>query len=586
MAEQETALIAKLDGYVAWAKEEPEVLAGLAAWHWPDFSPKFAANGVSYAGMVLGGEQFPRLLGRVAEIVAQMKLSDDSEAAPQKADGIVDVYTFQQGNASCYRIPSLVALPDGRLLAWIEARNYIGDGCVPAKTDPGLLNPGHAHIGYKVSSDGGRSFGPFVNLTRGQDFSVFLASANKLVLQYPRVRDVGPNMQLISDPISAHAPITWGEETRLPDSLLGELAGANIGPGSGGGIELRTGAHRGRWVFCGHGHARNDSSKALARERATFVIVSDDNGTTWRRTAWVEGLNECNVVETAGGGVYLDSRNQRGPVNDFPANFSKCRCRLGANSHDGGDSFGPVETVPTLPDVTCQGCMVREVIPGETNRNAAAGISLATRYFYSGPNGNAPECQSCHGSSACCNETMRLPCKYSGRCYESVWQSADDGITWSGPHLVDPGPTGYSSVMPVAEAGTVGVLYERYADGCMGSSCRVSFSRLSLPRPSLKNDDLAISFIPDARLELHVRQMSTDVFERERTKATVRWDCGVQTGSIMRFTPKRGHGHKSDDVLAGAPNASSLTIMSFYGFEPPKMQGWVNRRARPFVGMH
>ena len=208
----------------------------------------------------------------------------------------------------------------------------------------------------------------------------------------------------------------------------------------------------------------------------TFVAVH--KGSTWRRTAWIEGLNECNVLETVSGDVHLDSRNQRGPVTDFPANFSNCRCRLGANSHDGGDSFSSVEMVPALPDIVCQGCMVRDQVSGlKHDYSIKEDMAPTTRYLFAGPNGNAPSCQSCNGSSACCNETMRRPCQYGSRCYESVWQSAD-GVEWSGPHVVDAGPTGYSSVMPLVEAASdaVGVLYERYADGCAGASCRVSFS--------------------------------------------------------------------------------------------------------------
>jgi len=218
-------------------------------------------------------------------------------------------------------------------------------------------------------------------------------------------------------------------------------------------------------------------------QRATFVLVSDNQGRDWRRTALLQGLNECNVVETEGGGVRLDSRNQRSPVHDFPANFSQCRCRLAADSHDGAESWGPVRMVPSLPGVQCQACMIRQ--------NASTGSgSGPQRWLFSGPNGFAPSCNACarkHGASACCSEKLRKPCNYSGRCYESVWHSTDEGAQWTGPTLVDPGPTGYSSVAALPGTRDAGVLYERWAEGCTGSSCRVSFARVSLP--SKMDDD-------------------------------------------------------------------------------------------------
>ena len=174
----------------------------------------------------------------------------------------------------------------------------------------------------------------------------------------------------------------------------------------------------------------------------------------------------------------MDSRNQRSPISDFPANFSTCRCRLAAQSEDGGNTFGRVQTT-SLPGLECQACMVRPLGRPEGGVNHTA----IPRWLFSGPNGFAPECSACarvHGASACCSEQQRKPCNYSGRCYTSVWHSAD-GTEWTGPTLVDAGPTGYSSVVALPHTSDVGVLYERWAEGCTGSSCRVSFARVSLP---------------------------------------------------------------------------------------------------------
>ena len=66
----------------------------------------------------------------------------------------MDVFHFNEGNASCYRIPSLVALADGRLLAFAAARHYVGDGCVP--TVQHHNKSGKTFQVMKMSSSGGR----------------------------------------------------------------------------------------------------------------------------------------------------------------------------------------------------------------------------------------------------------------------------------------------------------------------------------------------------------------------------------------------------------------------------------------------
>ena len=213
---------------------------------------------------------------------------------PHKTDDVTndtrtDVFLYQDGEALCYRIPSLVQLRDGRLLAFIEARNYYGDGCVPAHRR-NVSQSGHAFIGYKVSTDG-RTWGPFVNVTRGADFSPILTSSDRIIIQFPENHGRGQNMQIVSDPIASGGAITWGAPKPIGVDM-GEMAGSNIGPGGGGGIELQEGARKGRLVFCGHGHDANDTKPPLDRQRAAFVLVSDDHGEHWRKTATFQGLNE------------------------------------------------------------------------------------------------------------------------------------------------------------------------------------------------------------------------------------------------------------------------------------------------------
>ena len=227
---------------------------------------------------------------------------------------------------------------------------------------------GRTFLGYKMSTDGGRHWSSFVNITRGFDSSSAFTSSKQLVLVYPLEHGVGLEglMVLKSEPIKDNAPIVW--QPPQPIALakpFSQLNAVTTGPGGGGGIQLQTGPKRGRLLFCGVGHPRNDTRP---KARLGYVVVSDDFGVSWRQTGAHEGLNECNLVEQADGSIYYDSRNQPGPTRCYPANFSSCRCKLGVVSHTQGDTFGAVFTVPSLPDPVCQGCMLRQQLGGHAHR--------------------------------------------------------------------------------------------------------------------------------------------------------------------------------------------------------------------------
>jgi hypothetical protein len=243
---------------------------------------------------------------QITEILATCRLPPSPPPPPSTNRSFaVDLFTYNEGTASCYRIPSLVALPDGRLLAFVAARHYVGDGCQPLHTKQ--HQNGRVYHGYKLSSDRGDTWTTFVNLTEGFDSSVTVTADARVVSVFPLRSGMGLDglfMQASKPLTAAHAPIEWDAPRPVHvEPPFDRLDKVTVGPGGGGVLQLRRGAHRGRLLFCGHGHRANDTAPSLTRQRIGYVLVSDNDGRSWRQTGSFEGFNECNLVEGADGSV-------------------------------------------------------------------------------------------------------------------------------------------------------------------------------------------------------------------------------------------------------------------------------------------
>jgi sialidase-1 len=148
----------------------------------------------------------------------------------------------------------------------------------------------------------------------------------------------------------------------------------------------------------------------------SFVIYSDDGGTSWSRSAALDlnASDECEVVELSDGALYMNMRHQgsRGK-------------RAYAYSRDGGETWSPVAFDSRLPEPSCQGSMVR--FPASPR--APAGILL------------------------CC------PANPASRDHLTLRVSYDDCRNWPASKLLYSGPAAYSD-LAVAADGTVLCLFE------------------------------------------------------------------------------------------------------------------------------
>jgi sialidase-1 len=199
---------------------------------------------------------------------------------------------------------------------------------------------------------------------------------------------------------------TWSKPVDASDALKPENA-ITCASGPGIGIQLRAGRSAGRLVI-------PFNSQDAKHNFVNWVAISDDAGKTWRRGAEVpqEGmqLNEVQVAEHADGSLYLNSRRWKGAP-----------LRKTAWSQDGGATWSKAADDPTLPEPTCQGCLLAATAAGKP------------AIFFLNPAGK-------------------------GRANGTLRRSDDGGRTWAESTLIFPGPFAYSSMAKVGK--DIGVLYE------------------------------------------------------------------------------------------------------------------------------
>lgn len=334
-----------------------------------------------------------------ASLVVLFVCGPRCSSAQVEAGAAVDVFTAGEGGYFCIKIPSLVRLPGGLLLAFGEART---DNCSDF-TQTALVS--------KRSVDGGATWSA-LTVVHAEPGKV-IGNAAPVVL--PSGRVLLPfcrnNLQVLQT-YSDDQGQTWALPRLVDNVTRPDWRWIGLGPPTA--IRLRSG----RLLV----PAYHDLSPHWEDGTFTHVhlLLSDDQGETWRIGAEIDGRghgddysNECSAVELAStpNAVLVNARS-----------LGSYRVQL--RSLDGGETFaGSPEIKRDLPQPLdgCEGAMVAL------------------------PNGTL---------------WLTNPAALTLRFNLTLHASDDAGHSWRPILVIDPLPSAYTALV-LLDSQTVGLLYER-----------------------------------------------------------------------------------------------------------------------------
>ncbi len=339
--------------------------------------------------------------------------ADQKLSAPPIPPQRTEVYIAGADEYFAYRIPSLLVTPAGALLAFAEGR----------KTS--LADLGNNDMVLKRSTDGGATWGPLQIIydegesTIGNPTPVMDEETGRVWLIFGRHgKEV---LAMHSDDDGAN----WSEPVEITSQAKNPTWGF-YGVGPGVGVQVRHGANKGRLVIPAyHRLTEHKGSSPYAH-----VFYSDDHGKTWRVGGTVGPEScECQVAETAGGGLIVNARNHWWRTGKSQEKSGK---RIVARSADGGETWNEPVLDAALIEPTCQASLLRYSWKSETSRSRLLFVNPAAT-----PTG--------HWGGPRHRLTIRL--------------SYDDGVTWPVSRLIEPAQAAYSSLARLPD-GRIGVLYE------------------------------------------------------------------------------------------------------------------------------
>ncbi|MEE8452660.1 MAG: sialidase family protein [Thermoguttaceae bacterium] len=357
---------------------------------------------------------FRPLRGRLARLALFcLALSIVGNNAVRSEDRIeqTDVFTSGTEGYHTYRIPAVVLTNEKTLLAFCEGR----------KTGRG--DHGDLDLVLRRSTDGGKTWQPMqlvyeeggeAKITIGNPCPVVDRSTGTIWLPFCRNNDRVFMTHSTDDGKSWAKPIEITTDVKRPQ--WGWYA---TGPGHG--IQLAGG----RLLIPCDSRTRSMPGGIKADGRSQ-MIYSDDHGKTWKlggETA--AGMNECEVVELADGGLLLSMRNYFGRNQ-----------RAFSTSRDAGLTWTEPKHHAQVYCPTCQSSIERY------------SLKPKNRILYSGPGGE-------------------------GRNHMTVRLSYDEGRTWPVAKRIYTGSSAYSDLVVLSD-GTIGCLYERDNYG------KITFARFTL----------------------------------------------------------------------------------------------------------
>ncbi|WP_152270278.1 sialidase family protein [Agriterribacter humi] len=280
---------------------------------------------------------------------------------------VKDIPVFVSGTEGhkSYRIPAIIGLPNGSLLAFCEGRVHGSD-------DFGDIN-----IVVKRSSDKGKTWSalqtvvdadtlqagnpaPVVDLTdpaypQGRIFLFYNTGNN----HEGEVRK-GKGLREVWYKTSTDNGITWNEpvnittQTHRPKQPQVNTAynfpedWRSYANTPGHAMQFGTGKYKGR-IFIAANHSAGDPQPQFADYQA-HGFYTDDHGKTFHlsETVNLPGSNESMATELSGSKLMMNSRNQKGDIRE----------RIVTISSDGGSTWDTTYFDNNLPDPVNQGSIL------------------------------------------------------------------------------------------------------------------------------------------------------------------------------------------------------------------------------------
>ncbi|KAA5546627.1 sialidase family protein [Adhaeribacter rhizoryzae] len=356
-----------------------------------------------------------------------------------RAQTVVPVYISGTEGHQSYRIPAIIGLPNGHLLAFAEGR-------VQGAGDFGDIN-----IVLKRSTDKGKTWS---NLQTVVDYNNLQAGNPAPVVDvkdpaYPKGRiflfyNTGNNhenevrkgngLREVWYKTSTDGGLSWSEPVNITTQVhRPKQPQINVAYNfsedwrsyantPGHAMQFASGAYKGR-IFVAANHSAGNP-QPQAQDYQAHCFYTDDHGKTFKLgiTVQVPGSNESTATELSGGKLLMNSRNQKGDI----------RARIISVSSNGGTTWDSTWFDHTLIDPVNQGSLL--TLGKKKGKNIIAFSNAASTKLRD-------------------NLTLRI--------------SYDEGKSWPKNILIDkstapnqPNFTAYSDLVNISKS-EIGVLYER-----------------------------------------------------------------------------------------------------------------------------
>jgi len=351
----------------------------------------------------------------------------------------VPVFISGTDGHKTYRIPAMIGMPDGILLAFCEGR-------VADSGDFGDIN-----IVLKRSSDGGITWSamqtvvdyhalqagnpaPVVDLTdpaypKGRIFLFYNTGNNheNEVRKGNGLREVWyktstDNGNSWSEGVNITTMVHRPKQPQVNDAYNFPEDWRSYANTPGHAIQLTRGKYAGR-IFVPANHSEGESQPQFMDYRA-HGFYTDDHGKTFHLGQSVNfpGSNESMATELSGGTLMMNIRNQRGDI----------RSRIVAISKSGGEHWDTAYFDNNLPDPVCQGSIL--TINSQKQKTIIAFCNAADKERRD-------------------NLTLRI--------------SSDEGKRWQKEYVIDKGQdnqkgdhAAYSDLVKLSNK-SIGILFER-----------------------------------------------------------------------------------------------------------------------------